>query len=393
MLTAVIMAGGYGKRLWPLSRIDKPKQCLSLVSNKSLLEDAIDRMEWVTDKENIIIVTTQDLENCSKTIAPEMNYLVEPIGKGTAASIGLAVMAQEGNPTMVIGTADHAITEPDIFAESVRQASALAESNKIILFGIPITRSETGYGYIKRGQQLPTRLIQTYLVDSFKEKPTQNIAQEYMKSGDYFWNSGMFIAKKEILEDGIKSHLPKLWEALIKIKKSNFNSNIMYETFKELNNISIDIGVIEKSSNVAVLKANFQWDDVGDFLAFSRIYSKDIHDNVIHAKYQGNAENSIIFGRDRIIYTSNVSNIVIIDSGDAVLVCARDKTQDVAKLLGQLDNSQFKQYTINYCNDRTNEYFEYDGKNKIRTDTFVATVGVSDFDILVNSQSIIVQKK
>jgi len=146
MFKAVILAGGSGKRLWPLSRDSLPKQCLSLVSERSLLEDAVDRMEWVTERENITIVTTGGLERQLKNFVPDVHYLSEPMGRGTAASICLAGVHEKGNPTMVIGTADHAIKEPELFADNVKQACALAESGDIVLFGIPPTRAETGYG-------------------------------------------------------------------------------------------------------------------------------------------------------------------------------------------------------------------------------------------------------
>ncbi len=396
MLKAVIMAGGSGKRLWPLSRKNQPKQCLSLVSEKSLLEDAVERMNCTTDKENISIVTTQEIEQQLKALVPDVTYIKEPLGRGTAASIGLAAIAQQGNPVIVIGTADHAITDVELFAHEVKQASALADNDNIVLFGIPITRPETGYGYIQRGKALPTR-VETYTVAAFTEKPNHTRAVEYMHSGKYFWNSGMFIAKKNVLLSGIKQHLPELWNGLSVIRKSNFDADVMKNVFTSLSTVSIDVGIIEKSINAAVVNGTFPWDDVGDFLSFSRLsfsnlYRRDKDNNVIRAKYQGGATNSVIIGTNRIIYAEQVSDCIIVDTPDVVMVCKKDKSQDVGKLVHELErHPQFQLYTqgegplasASYC---------YSGQNDIKSTCFVATVGVSGLEIFVNSQSVIVKQ-
>ncbi|MBI4441650.1 mannose-1-phosphate guanylyltransferase [Candidatus Woesearchaeota archaeon] len=391
MLKTIILAGGSGKRLWPLSRGNRPKQCLSLVSRKTLLEDAVERMEWVTERENITIVTTKDLYPQLHALAPDITYIIEPMGRGTAASIGLALIAEKGNPTVVIGTADHAITNPEQFAQNVEQASALAESGHLVLFGIPINRPETGYGYITRGKQLATRMIDAYVVDGFKEKPNVQTAAAYMQSGCYFWNSGMMIAKRNVLLDGFRHHMPALWDGLQNLAQ---NLATAEEVFAALETVSIDVGVTEKSHNVAVVRATFLWDDVGDFLAFSRLYPKDEQENVIRAKYQGNARGSIIVGSSRIIYAHQVNNLVIVDTDDTVLVSAKDKTQDVGKLVTALEQRpEFAPYARTKGDYAPGTSYCHNGSNTInnKDSSFVATVGVSGLDIIVNSQSVIVK--
>ncbi len=391
MLKAIIMAGGSGKRLWPLSRKDMPKQCLSLVSEKTLLEDSVERMSLVTDMENISIVTTGELEQQLKHLVHDVTYIIEPFGKGTAASIGLAAIAQRGNPVMVIGTADHAITDIERFAHEVKQASALAETNRIVLFGIPISRPETGYGYIRSGKAFPTR-VETYTVDMFTEKPNYARAVEYMQDGGYFWNSGMFIAKKNVLLDGIRQHLPNLWNGLSSIKRSGFDAGEMQKVFASLVPVSIDVGVIEKSSNVAVVKGTFPWDDVGDFLSLSRVYKKDDCGNVVRAKYQGGAKDSVIVGDERLIYCENVRSLIIVATQDAVLVCAKNKSQDVGRLVHELEkHPEFHVYTQNKGKLAEASYC-MDGHNAIKSTCFVATVGVSGLEILANGQSLIIKQ-
>ncbi len=381
MFKAVILAGGSGKRLWPLSRDTMPKQCLSLVSDKSLLEDAVERMEWVTEKENISLVTTRDLELPLKKLVPDVTYLLEPVRKGTAASICLVALHEKGNHTMVIGTADHAIKDPELFAHDVKQACALAESGSIVLFGIPTTRPETGYGYIKKGMPLPTHLVEAHTVAEFKEKPSLAVAEDYVATGQYLWNSGMFIAKRNVLLDAIQTYMPSLWHAFSQKKVD----------YSQLASVSIDVGVIEKSKNVSVVKATFSWDDVGDFRALTRLVKSDAEGNVIHAPYQGNTKNSLLWGSERVICVHDISDIVVVDTYDVVLVCTKGETHSIGRLCENLEKNPLY---LPYTQQRSAppEHVIYDeGQNKITTSCgFVATWGVKGVEIMVNAQSVII---
>lgn len=381
MFKAVILAGGSGKRLWPLSRDNLPKQCLSLVSEKSLLEDAVERMEWVTERENITIVTTSDLERQLKTLVSDVNYLSEPIGRGTAASICLAAVHEEGNPTMVIGTADHAIKEPELFAREVKQACALAESGNIVLFGVPPTRPETGYGYIKKGKSLPTHLVEAHIVAAFKEKPSFSVAEEYVSTGEYLWNSGMFIAKRDVLLHAIQTYMPSLWNTFSQ-KKVDYSL---------LTPVSIDVGVIEKCVHVSVVKATFSWDDVGDFRALARLTKPNGDGNVIHASYHGNTKNSLIWGGERRIYMRDVSDLVVVDTDDVVLVCAKDSTYSIGQLREKLEkNPAYIPYAQQKCAPPHELIFDEGGNTITTSSGFVATWGVKGIEVMVNAQSVII---
>ncbi|MHA1646865.1 MAG: mannose-1-phosphate guanylyltransferase, partial [Promethearchaeota archaeon] len=244
-----------------------------------------------------------------------------------------------------IETADHYYKNPDHYLQDIKNACKFAENqDKIVLIGIKPTEPHTGYGYIKNGTLIepPSQKINEtaiFDVDSFKEKPDLETAQQYLKSSDYTWNSGMFIAKCSVLLKEIKTYLPDLSEILDKIKESNFDPEILATEFAKSQKISIDYGVMEKSKNTVVLNSSMHWDDIGDFNAIARIINSDKNGNYNQSQdLQVLDSFNNIVRSDKLVALIGVDDLVIIDTPDALLVCKRSETQKIRQLLKKLDD-------------------------------------------------------
>ena len=282
-LFAVIMAGGIGARFWPRSKKQSPKQLLKIGGGRTMIQETVQRINGLVPKENILIVTNEIQKPGIVEQLPDIpieNILIEPFGRNTAACIGLAsIIIQKRSPDAItfIMPADHIIKDSDKFLETLKTAAKFSSENQaLVTIGIQPTRPETGYGYIQIDEDSGKDNV--YKVLTFAEKPNYATAVNFIKSGDFFWNSGMFIWKIDTILEEIKILMPDLFEGLIKIKEQLNNpdfQNILSEVYGHLKSISIDYGIMEKSDKVFLVKGQFSWSDVGSWEAVYELSEKD----------------------------------------------------------------------------------------------------------------------
>jgi len=347
---AVILAGGKGERFWPVSRSNRPKQLLRLLSDKTMLEETIDRVKGIVDPGNILIVTSEELKGLIiKEIPdfPEENFLVEPIGRNTAPAIGLAaarIIKKSGDGIMFVLSSDHRIHPVGTFTAALESAKKLAEKeDRLVLLGIEPTRPETGYGYIEIGQSMDQiDGFNFYNVASFREKPNRLLAQEYYLDGCHLWNSGIFIWKASKIMSEMARHIPDRHEKIdlyMRALGTDKVSEVLEKVFKEIDPISIDVGILEKSHSVAVLRARFTWDDVGSYAALERILSKDSHGNVISGEdvhLFDSYEMTVVNDSDGLIVSCGVSDLVLIRMDDVVLVIHKARIDQMRDILDKV---------------------------------------------------------
>ncbi|MCM8901688.1 mannose-1-phosphate guanylyltransferase/mannose-6-phosphate isomerase [Caldicoprobacter algeriensis] len=349
MITGIIMAGGRGERFWPKSRMKMPKQFLNLFGEKTMIQQTVDRLTKIMPLENIFVVTNIDfVELVSQQIPnlPRENILIEPMSKNTAACIGIAALRTEKidrDSIMVVVPSDHVIKDEKKYIEALETAIQEAEKgDNLVIIGIKPTRPETGYGYINFDENTKKVVNKNcvYKVERFVEKPDYSTAIKYIGSGNYLWNSGMFIWKTSSILSAMKKYMPDLYNSLERIREhidSDDMEKVLYEEYSQLEGISIDYGIMEKAKNVYVVLGDFGWDDVGSWLAIERIYQKDEYDNVIKGNvFKVDTRNCIIMGENRLVAVVGVENLVVVDTEDVVFVCAKDKVQNMKDILSQL---------------------------------------------------------
>ena len=346
------MAGGFGQRFWPRSRRQHPKQLIDLTGKGSMLSLTVDRMLALSTPEEVFVITNAgqvdaivaDLDGK----IPTDNIVGEPVGRNTAPSIGLAAVLVErrfGDVPFMVLPADHLIGDKDIFESAARAAESYAAGNDALLtFGIKPSRPETGYGYIHAGSQLVDNGgVSLFEVKSFHEKPTVAKAKEFLEDGAYFWNSGMFFWRASAIRKAIKAHLPDLESMLAafedRVGTEDIN-DVLNDVYGSAPSISIDYGIMEKADNVVVIRGDFYWNDVGSWESIREIFPKDTNGNVLVGEHIviGGKENTI-FAPNRLIAMVDVDDIVVVDSGDAILVCRRESVQRVRDIVETLEKN------------------------------------------------------
>lgn len=347
------MAGGVGSRFWPRSRKKKPKQILNIFGTNTLLQETVSRISALVPTTEILIVTTRDLVSHIKVQLPDFNddnFVLEPVGRNTAPCIALAAQRlKEVDPDgiMVILPADHLITDLNRFNACLKQAIKTAKKdNSLVTIGITPTQPETGYGYIqfdpkdKRGNG-------AYGVKTFAEKPTLDTAKRFLESGDFLWNSGMFIwSVKRILSE-IERSLPELHAALAEIEKiEGKDRELQFEhIYSGLRPISIDYGVMERAENVAVVKGDFNWSDIGNWAEVYRLSPKDEAGNVnLDGHVLIDTHNCLIDSTDQLVATVGVKDLIVINTADALLICNRGHAQDVKRIVEYMERRQLEDY-------------------------------------------------
>ena len=351
MLTAFIMAGGKGERFWPLSTKEKPKQLLKLISNKSMIRHTVDRILPLIPCDRIFIGTNiVQVQSIKKELPfiPEENIIVEPVFKDTAAAIGYGATIIENKypkSLTIVLASDHYIKNEENFRQMLKMAVYTAEkSHAIVTLGIKPTRPETGYGYIEVKESF--NIGNAVAVKRFWEKPSLYRAEKYVESGNYLWNSGMFIFENAIIFNAMEKYLPHHHEILQKIKgklKMNLMGNDLSLTvsdeFEEFEKISIDFGVMEKAKNIMVIPVNFGWSDIGSYPALDEVFEKNKNGTVgeIQNLVEVNSKNNIIFGTGKkIIATVGVQDTIVVETEYATLVCKKDEAQNIRKILKKL---------------------------------------------------------
>ncbi len=346
-ITAVIMAGGRGERFWPKSRNNFPKQFLSLTTDgETMIQKTVSRLSSLVAIEDVFVVTNANYVDIVKNQLPDMpaeNILAEPAARNTAPCIGLAaavVQKKYEDAIMLVLPSDHLIKFNQMYIDTLKQAISVAEEgSNLVTIGITPTYPETGYGYIHFGKDDNTS-VGVYNVRRFVEKPNIELAKEYVNSGEYLWNSGMFTWKASSIMANLNKFMPEMTEGLAKIKESygtDLFDDVLKQVFPTFKSESVDFGIMEKASGIYTIPGNFGWDDVGNWLALERINKTNEFGNMIHGDVISiNTKNTTVSGGKKLIATVGIENLIIVDTDDALLVCAKDSTQDVKKVIENL---------------------------------------------------------
>lgn len=349
----VIMAGGGGTRFWPLSRQEEPKQLLNLSGKDLMINETIDRIATVADKKDIFIVTNiaqvPKMETATAGRISEDHILSEPSARNTSACIGYAAMEivkKYGDGIMCISPADHFIKNTAEFTRVLKEAVAVAEAeDKLITIGIQPTYPATGYGYIKF-DKTDSGIAKN--VVEFKEKPDLETAKNYVASGEYAWNSGMFIWKASTILKKFEELLPDVYvciETIGNAMNTPDEAKVIEEVYPTIPSISVDYGIMEKSSDVLVISGDFGWNDVGSWENMDVIYDEDENGNILVGKQVNiDTRNTISYSKKRLITTVGVENLIIVETEDAILVCDKNRAQDVKLIVDELKATGQKEY-------------------------------------------------
>lgn len=343
-LFPVIMAGGSGTRFWPLSRSKRPKQFLALATDRPLIEETFRRLKGMAAPKNTFVV-------CGKVHAPlvrkaikslpKQNVIVEPAARNTAPAIGLAalhVAARDPEGIVVVLPSDHHVGDIARFQGVLKDAADIAQAGKIVTLGIKPNRPETGYGYIKVGEPLFGR---SHKVAAFVEKPDLATARTYLDRGDYLWNGGIFVFRADVMLQQLQQHMPELAKGLDAIRASLAKKGYektLARVFPKMPSQSIDYGVMEKTSEIAVIPSEFGWSDVGSFEALPEVRRKDERGNVIEGAgaMAIDCQGCIVLTNERPVAAVGLTDLVIVDAGDAILVVPKQRSQDVRKAVEAL---------------------------------------------------------
>jgi mannose-1-phosphate guanylyltransferase / mannose-6-phosphate isomerase len=349
-LHAVILAGGSGTRFWPLSRERLPKQLLPIVGDRSMLALTLDRALLLVPEQRVWVVTTRpQAEEIRRELTglgrPGVRVIVEPAARNTAAAIGLAavcVLRECAGATLAVFPADHHIARQDRFVEAIRQASKLAAAGWLVTLGIRPSRPETGYGYIRRSSPLASEerggaTAECYRVALFTEKPDPDTARTYLESGQYSWNSGIFVWRADRYLEEVRRYLPGLHPGLREIGallgQAGMNDSRVEEVYLGLESVSVDYGILERSKQVAVVPVEMGWNDVGSWAALRDILDGDGNGNILQGDVLAlSTSNCLVRSEDRLVATLGVDGLVIVDTPDALLVCREASSQDVKKI-------------------------------------------------------------
>lgn len=352
--TALIMAGGRGERFWPKSRKNMPKQFLSLTDDgKTMIQLTVERISGMVELEDIYISTNKDYkEMVLKQLPglPEQNVLCEPIGRNTAPCIGLGAMhitKKYDNAMMFVFPSDHLIKFNKMFIQTLQDASEVAEKdNNLVTIGIAPDYPETGYGYIKFDPQITEG--RAYKVDRFVEKPSLNLAKEYLSTEEYLWNSGMFVWKVSSIIENLQKFMPNTYRSLKRIQAAigtELEESTLEKEFFEIESQSIDYGIMEKAEDIYILPGTFGWDDVGSWLAVERIKKTNEFGNVVNGNIiTVNTHNCIIQGEKKLIATVGLEDMIVVDTEDATLICSKDRAGEIKKVLENLKICNREEY-------------------------------------------------
>lgn len=328
-MKTVILCGGSGTRLWPVSRKTTPKQFSKLFKGQSLFEMTVERNKALSDG-FIIVVNSAQLPLCKTQIkADSALFLAESVGRNTAPAIAMAALASDPQEILLVLPSDHLIKDPQIYNECVSKAQRLAHNNHLVTFGIKAAYPETGFGYIEaEGSD----------VVSFKEKPNLELAKEYVASSKYFWNSGMFCFKAGVFLEELLKHSPEIHKACERAHRALQNRDGVIELTEDLMKTipadSIDYAVMEKSDNVKVVPSSFYWSDLGSFDSLYDELDKDDSGNTSCDQfYQVNSKNNLVIGGKKVIATFDLEDLIIVDTEDALLIGKRGQAQKVKELM------------------------------------------------------------
>lgn len=336
----IVMAGGTGKRFWPLSRRVRPKQALELFSPRSLLEETLARVRPLTGPDRILVNTSRELRPMLEEVCGPVGWIEEPWGMDTAVCVGLSaawVENHEPGATLVLLPADHFIPDAERLRQLLTSATEQAASGDIVILGVAPTRPDPAYGYIELGEPIDPG---TFRVRAFREKPTIDRALEYLQSGHYLWNAGMFVARSDVLLAAFRTHRPSLASAIDRILADKLDAATIEREYRQIEKISFDHAIMEKVAGVRCIRADLAWDDVGSWLSMPRIFDPDALGNVVRGQHVGlDTEQCILFVEEpgALLATIGLRDLVVVQAKDAVLVAHRDSLAKLKDLVGRLE--------------------------------------------------------
>src|SRR3954468_18060022 len=348
-LYALILAGGSGERFWPLSRRARPKQLLRLVAKDTLLEQAVTRLEGLVPPERLLILTNVDQEAAVRELLPQLpkdNIVAEPAKRDTAAAVALGagwVAARDHAATMIVLPADHIINDTAAFQKTLAAAAAAAEeTGALVTIGVKPTWACPGYGYIEQGQAVQLRSVEeenaVHRVVRFREKPNADLAESFVRKGNFRWNAGMFVWSVPSVLSEFNRHTPDLANFISQLCVPNNFKKTLDERFAKLSRISFDYAIMEKADRVLVVEAGFDWDDVGSWRAVSKYFKNDAEGNAANCEITAlESSNNIVFnpagGRIALL---GVNNLIVVRAADAILICHRHQAEKIKNLLGHV---------------------------------------------------------
>jgi mannose-1-phosphate guanylyltransferase/mannose-6-phosphate isomerase len=345
-LFGIILAGGSGTRFWPLSRSHYPKQVLRLLGSESMLQATIGRVLPLIPLEHLMVVTSATQEDVIRlelyrTGWDEIRLVTEPIGRNTAAAVGLAarLLPAENEPILAVFPADHHIQDPEAFLQALGRGAELAKAGFLVTFGILPVRPETGYGYIQCGSPVDSQGT-AYSASRFIEKPPLAQAEAFVRAGSYYWNSGIFLFSRKTILEAMARHLPEL-DGRLNALQNELASPQFEAMYRNLPSVSLDHGVLEKVDNLVVIPLDVGWDDVGTWGALKNLFPPDDQGNVaLGNTVNVDSKNCIIYAQDRLVATIGLDQMIVVDTPDATLVCPLNKVQEVKDLVAELDRRE-----------------------------------------------------
>lgn len=352
----LIMAGGSGTRFWPRSLVKKPKQYLSLFGDQSLIQETVQRFARFIPEESIYVVSAKSqqtvLEEQTGNL-PKENLIYEPFGKNTLPAIGLAALfiaEKDPDGIMVVSPSDHLIQNDELFRQTIESAAKIAEEKDgIVTIGITPKFPATGYGYVKTAAEVKIgQTIKSFEVNKFVEKPNLEVATGYLKSGGFFWNSGIFIFKVSVFLNSVQNYAPKLYADLLRIKEhigAVDYEEALARIYGEVESISVDYGILEKADNVFLVQGDFIWNDLG---SWEEVYKYDYKDE------NGNAatgesilldtKNSYVYAPNSLVAVVGMDDVIVVQEGDTILVCKRDRAEDIKGVVEEIKKRKLDQY-------------------------------------------------
>lgn len=348
---AVIMAGGAGTRLWPAARRHSPKQLQRLIFEQPLIAETVERLTQLYAPEHILIVTASRYADPIKAALPSLppeNVISEPIGRNTAAAIALAafqIARDDPDGVFAVFPADHVILKPQELFQALNYANTLALEHRVVDIGVPPSHPETGYGYIKLGDEIKREAgLPAYAVAGFVEKPDRTTAESYVSAGNYIWNSGMFVWRAGEYLTALQEHLPDTYARLEGPFRSG-NWDELTEAYAQIEDISVDYAIMERTSDVVALSVDFGWRDIGDWAALYDMMDHDVHGNAFDGPHAYiDSENCLMLSPKKLVAMVGVSDLVVVDTDDVLLIMPRARSQDVKALLEEIKATNQSDY-------------------------------------------------
>jgi mannose-1-phosphate guanylyltransferase len=347
---AVIMAGGAGTRLWPAARQDRPKQLHRLIFERPLIAETVSRLMAAYPAERILIVTAARYADAIRGTVPDLppgSVLCEPFGRNTAAAIALAafrIAREDPDAVFAVFPADHVILKPDALFRALDVANDLATQHRVVDIGVPPSHPETGYGYIELGERIASRDgIDAFDVRRFVEKPDRQTAEQYLAAGNYMWNSGMFVWRTGEYLAALREYLPETYGQLE--AAAGRGEEALAAAYEQIPDISIDYAIMEKISDVVAVPVDFGWRDIGDWAAVYDMLDHDPEGNSFSGEHVTlDTGGSLIVAPGKLVATIGVSDLIIVEDGEVLLVMRRDRAQDVKKILDRLKETGRERY-------------------------------------------------